>query len=181
MFGIRHPRDAGSGRRDLVLLRDMVCCLRCGFVCKIGARLSSSSRTAYGRFHFDLGPGRMESNHRVAVLETAALASELRREKSDSMPGRSGLRRHATGEQAPSLSILSYGPASEATAGSNRGWPRDPFGDGPPLPCCWPQVTLHHFIRRGTTRVDCRHSLSPRRRYSSRVRIRRGRPSTRNS
>ncbi len=164
-----------------MLLRDMVCLLRCGLVCNIGVDFRRRPAPRIPFFILGIGPGRMESNHRVAVLETAALASELRREKSDSMPGRSGLRRHATGEQAPSLSILSYGPASEATAGSNRGWPRDPFGDGPPLPCCWPQVTLHHFILRGTTRVDCRHFLSPRLRYSSRVLCRRGRPSTMNS
>ncbi len=173
--------DGRSGGRRL--------CVRCGLVCVYSGCTFVVVPHRVWSFQFDLGPGRMASNHHPAVLETAALAYL-------SYAGKNwrGAGVEPASQESPPVSSLDE-PRCEATPGSNRGRPRMPRAcvqasdDGPSLPCRWPQVTTRHhpchrcrsFILRGTTRDSCRCLISPRLIKSSRVGILRGRPSTMNS
>ena len=112
-------------------------CVRCGLMCKIGVRLSSSSRTEYGRFNLTLPrtDGLEPSPCRFGDGGSSLL--KLRRENWR------GAGVEPASQESPPVSSLDE-PRCEATPGSNRGRPRMPRAwmqasdDGPSLPCRWP-------------------------------------------
>lgn len=114
-------------------------CVRCGLVCKIGVRLSSSSRTEYGRFNLTLAPDGWSRT--IAWRFWRPLLWPL------SYAGKNwrGAGVEPASQESPPVSSLSLDePRCEATRDRTSLQPRMPCAciqasdDEPLPPCRWP-------------------------------------------